>query len=316
MCQCWGYEVFILMLTSSFLTKSFTARKNYFLSVIFKSWRFSSLTFIPILSLLFPSFSFSFSYEFSFSFVSIFSIPFLSWTIQPWSHHMGQWKVAIHTSKLRRSCSGHDQSISAQPGWEGHLLRKAAGTGYPRSSRKKKASLNRVRRVSARKGEDCVWVSAHAKWSVYCMANGMFHCYEKSEPEPGRGCLCRAKAFHGMSELEWAQEGIHGGQRNLAKNNTGISCASFSSPSSKLNILHKYTTIWNAIKQHWYHWFHYQSAFKFHTIHVYLYVYVCVYNSMQFYSMHNFVYYYHNQDTQLLYHHEAVLCYYLTTALP
>ena len=271
--------------------------------------------FIPIISLLFPSFSFSFSYEFSFSFVFFLSIPFLSWTIQPWNHQMGLWKVAIHTNELRGSCSGHDQSIRAQPVWEGHLLRKAAGTGYLSSSRKNKASSNRVRRVSSRKEEGCAWVSAQAKWCGYCMANGVSHCYEKSEPEPGRGRLCRAKVFHEMSELEWAQEGIHGGQRNLAKNNTGIYFASFALSCSKLNILHKYTAIWNVIKQHWYHWFHSQSAFKFHTIHVYLCVYVCVYNSMQFYSMHSFVYYYHNQDTQLFYHHESILCYHLTTAL-
>ena len=67
----------ILMLTSSFLGKFFTARKSYFWNVIFKSWLFSSLIFIPIISLLFPSFSFSFSYEFSFFFVSFLSIPFL-----------------------------------------------------------------------------------------------------------------------------------------------------------------------------------------------------------------------------------------------
>ena len=166
--------------------------KNHFWNVNFKSLLCSSLMFIPLLSLLFPSFSFSFSYEFSFSFVSFFSILFLSWTLQPWNNQMGQWKVAIHTNELRGSCSGHDQSIRAQSVWEGHLLRKAAGTGYLSFSRKNKASSNRVRRVSARKGEGCVWVSAQAKWCGYCMANGVPHCYEKSEPEPGRGRLCRA----------------------------------------------------------------------------------------------------------------------------
>ena len=116
---------------------------------------------------------------------------------------MGQWKVAIHTNELRASCSGHDQSIRAQPEWEGHLLRKAASTGYLSFSRKKKTSSNRVRRVSARKGEGCAWVSAQAKWHGNCMANGMSHCYEKSEPEPGRGHLVEQKRF--MECQSWSE---------------------------------------------------------------------------------------------------------------
>lgn len=70
-----------------------------------------------------------------------------------------------------------------------------------------KTSSNRVRRVSAKERRavhECLpkpndIEELHGKWDV--------HCYEKSEPEPGRGHLCRQKRFmecQGWSELRRA----------------------------------------------------------------------------------------------------------------
>lgn len=145
--------------------------------------------------------------------------------------------------------------------------------------------------------------------------SGVSHCCGKSEIEPGRGHLCIARAWHGMSEPKWVHEDIHGGQINLAKNNTRRFYAPFTSPSPKLNILHNYTTIWKPIKQHWYHWYHSQSLFRFHKIHVYPCVYyVCVIlcNFVACVALYNYNY---NQYTQLFYHHEAILRYHFTATL-